>query len=543
MSIVHVAPCYDVAARVGYVTREGRGVLVTNSHASLPDFVTDARQRTTAKGRVVQAISIVQSFSPEELCIDSPEDVRTCHFAGTELAREGWPGCDALVVTHTDSAGGCVHNHILVLNDDPSGFACKLRHHPAIVRVNDTVMKSLSLSTIGDDNDAWSARRMLLPKDSFERELGDAIAETIAEGGFYDLSGYREALSRRGVELEEVKCWERSPDGSKRPVLDERGEPAITGWRYHMSYSGDAGTSRTAKRRRRASSLSREFTREGLEASFERELRRVQCEFRGIPFEPEEARGDAYSHTMRKDDIMTDRNRETMKRLKAEHRRSASAQTESIPDEPERHLDLTPPALDRECLLADLAVAREHPDYRLTSPHRPRWREDAERILNSSTDAASSPEFVRYVNGLQRTIERETEEARQVFAADKKKLEAIAHTGRSPLVWVLETVAGRYGEGLPAILALITLMRLRMAAEEARRVQSRALYDSRARMWAAEKRERAVKDAMRAYGHSSPDLPRYEEVRRATLSREAEVYARAIMGVSRSYDREGVLSL
>lgn len=240
---------------------------------------------------------------------------------------------------------------------------------------------------------------------------------------------------------------------------------------------------------------------------------------------------------------MTDRNRETVKRLKAERRRNASAQTESIPDEPEQHLDLTPPALDRECLLADLAAVREHPNYRLTSPRRPKWREEAERILSSGPDAASHSEFESSVSSLQRSIERETEEARQTFKADKEKLEALAHTGRSPLVWVLETVAGRYGEGLPAILALITLMRLRMAAEEARRVQSRALYDSRARMWAAEKRERAVKEAMRAYGHSSPDLPRYEEMRRATLNREAEVHARAITGIDSAHDREDALSL
>ena len=141
MSITKVRPSYNISHSVAYLLRNGRGAMVTNTFANPPIRARRPAAHLRRRGRVVQGISLVQSFSPEELSLDDPDSVGTCHLAGEELARTMYPGCDVLIVTHTDGAGGCLHNHLLVINDGPDGKAIPSRNrfHRVVACANDEV--------------------------------------------------------------------------------------------------------------------------------------------------------------------------------------------------------------------------------------------------------------------------------------------------------------------------------------------------------------------------------------------------------------------
>ena len=98
-----------------------------------------------------RAITIVQSWSRDELDKDNPADVQKANAMGVKLVQRLAPGSPYVVATHTDSKSGCVHNHIILLNHDVNaGKAASRRasNWHAVKAVNDSVMRSWGMRTL-----------------------------------------------------------------------------------------------------------------------------------------------------------------------------------------------------------------------------------------------------------------------------------------------------------------------------------------------------------------------------------------------------------
>lgn len=527
MSVTDCRPCYSASARVAYLTRGGRAALTSCPYRSLGEFVDECGGVSASKGRKVEALSIVQSFSPDELDRRSADDVRACHFAGQLLAEELYPGVPVLVVTHTDGDGGCLHNHLLVVNDGADGRAlsARLRSHRTVSRANDAVMRSLSLSVIGDEAETWAQKRESIPEGAFERELGDAVCAALSEGGVYSVGTFRDALARHGVHLEEVPLKERGADGRKRVVTDGAGRPVVAGWRYAKRYSGDEGTPRKAMRRRRASNLCAEFTRESILEAFEAELARISEKRRGTA--PVRLQQGTYDR--KESDQMK---QGTTKRLTARRQEQPAEPTmlkearepgETWPDGEDM------PPLDRKAVMDDLVALQGHPGYLATARQEaPAWKGEAESIHPKGSPTYSPAAFDAQLRQLHTLAQREVESAREKFRGDKEERDALASQGRTVQEWALGHMAGRYHGSLVGILALVMQARLQLCREERKRDSRKALYRSRAAMWDAEKRARAIEQAMLIYRHSEKGTPEYRQARREQAEREIEAYANSI---------------
>lgn len=523
MSVTDCRPCYSASARVAYLTRGGRAALTSCPYRSLGEFVDECGGVSASKGRKVEALSIVQSFSPDELDRGNEDDVRACHFAGQLLAEELYPGIPVLVVTHADGGGSCLHNHLLIVNDGTDGRAlpARLRSHRTVSRANDAVMRSLSLSVIGDEAETWARKRESIPEGAFERELGDAVCAALSEGGVYSVGTFRDALARHGVQLEEVPLKERGADGRKRIVTDGAGRPVVAGWRYAKRYSGDEGTPRKGMRRRRASNLCAEFTRESVLEAFEVELARISAKRHGTaPVRPQQETYDRKESDQMK--------HEATKRLTA--RRQEQTAEPTVLNEARVPGEMWPdgedmPPLDRKAVMDDLAALQGHPGYLATARQKaPAWKGEAESVHPKGSPTYNPAAF---------DAQREVESARKRFMNDKEECDALASQGRTVQEWALGHMAGRYHGSLVGILALVMQARLQLCREERKRDSRKALYRSRAAMWDAEKRARAIEQAMLIYRHSEKGTPEYRQARREQAEREIEAYANSIVDKQR----------
>ena len=103
------------------------------------------------RNRSNRAITLVQSWSRDELDKDDPLDVQKANAMGADLAQRLAPGTPYVVATHTDSESGCVHNHIILLNHDVNtGKAAPKRasNWHAVKTVNDEVMRDWGMRTL-----------------------------------------------------------------------------------------------------------------------------------------------------------------------------------------------------------------------------------------------------------------------------------------------------------------------------------------------------------------------------------------------------------
>ena len=169
MSITTVTRSKDAVAAATYVlygSKSGPGEGVDGSRAlraaqasvigprpgfDLDSFGGDTRALIRKHpSRVNQVVSIVQSFSPDELDKTSAADVEMAHHAGCRLAEIVAPHSPALIATHTDSKSGAVHNHILLANHDfATGKTPRIAGNWHSVREeNDKLMKDLGLQVL-----------------------------------------------------------------------------------------------------------------------------------------------------------------------------------------------------------------------------------------------------------------------------------------------------------------------------------------------------------------------------------------------------------
>lgn len=287
MSTTHIQPLPNVRGRMSY-TELGEGKKRTRNirektnriaaqmgdMGTREDFIRfcSAMRRQSHGMRLNEGYELRVSWSPEELSKDSPEDIqRACEY-GYALCKEVAPNAPCWVTVHTDGEGGCVHVHATIANHDlVSGTA--IAHgtdHATVKRKNDRLSREMGFTVVGPEpareRTTWAERKGQFGIESFERVLGNRVAD--ARDHASNMEEFLEELKVRGVELTET----RKPD--------EKTREETVGWSYK---SRDPYGKSRRKRRRRASNLADDLTREGIEAYFEAKQRELEVPEQDTP--------------------------------------------------------------------------------------------------------------------------------------------------------------------------------------------------------------------------------------------------------------------
>ena len=287
MSTTHIQPLPNVRGRMSYTElgegkkrteniREGTNRIAAQmgDMGTREDFIRfcSAMRRQSQGTRLNEGYELRVSWSPEELSKDSPEDIqRACEY-GYALCKEVAPNAPCWVTVHTDGEGGCVHVHATIANHDlVSGTA--IAHgtdHATVKRKNDRLSREMGFTVVGPEParepTTWAERKGQFGIESFERVLGNRVADARDHAG--NMEEFLEELKVRGVELTET-----------RKVDEKTGEETV-GWSYK---SRDPYGKGRRKRRRRASNLADDLTREGIEAYFEAKQRELEVPQQDAP--------------------------------------------------------------------------------------------------------------------------------------------------------------------------------------------------------------------------------------------------------------------
>lgn len=231
------------------------------------EFVNRAEALRKAHGRKIESRSYVHSFKKEEMDPLDPQTPGRVRDLSYQVAKELHPNSDVLVIVHLDSAGGHPHSHVTVINhDNETGLALRGQDmYWQYQAVNDRVMREHGLEVVErgsrsvDHKAYWEHHREGEAVSEFDRQLGDQIEESLADRRSVDLPSYRQVLAEKGIELDEkVHTIKASADGSTQ-------DHQSIGWTYKAL---DTTGEKPRKRRRKASSLSEEFTHEGAQEIF-----------------------------------------------------------------------------------------------------------------------------------------------------------------------------------------------------------------------------------------------------------------------------------
>lgn len=267
MSVVNVRPSLSAADSIEYAlygvgkTKSGhlrdgttRAAALTCSAGDPDDFVRLAHDVARAKSRRVELYSYVQAFAPDEFNVNNEDDIRRVHELGVKLA-ERMHSAHYVVVTHTDSAGQHLHNHIYIANHDLMTGKALTRFRSwtrGLHQLNDELMKEENCQVLPSPvkaKDDWDTRRGTFTAGGFEQVLGDKIMEVLADDTVRDRASFERALEAEGVKIAETHR---------------------DGWSYKMRRAnGKLG-------RRKASSLCDEFTAKSIAEIFEYRNKQIQ---------------------------------------------------------------------------------------------------------------------------------------------------------------------------------------------------------------------------------------------------------------------------
>lgn len=183
MSTVNVRATTSLHGALTYQEKNDRAVYETASCEPLGFYETAMSVLSDNKRRTIEALTIVQSFSPKELDYQNQDDVLKCHQAGVAL-------CEILhkkyhimfnVVTHTDSKGHNVHNHISIPNADlETGKALQgeIKLFENLKRINDGLMRDLNLEVCNQPVNGYDF------KVDLKNRLNEAITASQTYGDF-----------------------------------------------------------------------------------------------------------------------------------------------------------------------------------------------------------------------------------------------------------------------------------------------------------------------------------------------------------------------
>lgn len=260
MSVVNVRPSLSASDSISYAlygvgkTKDKnlsagttRAAALTCSVGDPAEFVRLAHDIARAKSRKIEVYSYVQAFAPEEFNVNNPADVKHVHELGVKLA-EKMHSADFVVVTHTDSVGGHLHNHVYVMNHDALSGKALTKYRSwtrGLHQLNDSLMREEGCEVLPSPvkaKDDWDTRRSSFTPGGFEQTLGDKIMSVLADDSIRDRASFERALEAEGVKISET-----NRDG--------------------LSYKMRRTTGKWG--RRKASSLCDEFTAKSIEEIFD----------------------------------------------------------------------------------------------------------------------------------------------------------------------------------------------------------------------------------------------------------------------------------
>ncbi len=191
------------------VARKGRYdtcALLTCTLDSPEEIVQRAEQVSAAFGRRNEIYTYTQNFSPMEFSVNDPEQVQRVHELGVMLTRQ-MNSAGNLVVTHIDSAGDHLHNHIYVVNHDNLTGKALSRCHSwsrGLRQVNDELMRDEGCQVLSSPEVTrpdWDLRRSGFKEGGFEQVLGDRITEALLDPRSVDREAFEQVLAEHEVRL------------------------------------------------------------------------------------------------------------------------------------------------------------------------------------------------------------------------------------------------------------------------------------------------------------------------------------------------------
>ena len=497
MSTTHVQSLPNVRGRMSY-TEFGEGkrrrehlengtdriAAQMGDAASRGDFIVYCEgQKHRHPNAVNEGYELRISWATDELDPSKADDIqRGMEYAYT-LCHELAPDSMCWVTMHVDGEGGCVHAHATIANHDArTGQVINKGdtslYAPRVKAVNDELSRENGFSVLGADKEMslWEQRRETFQPGSFDQRLGDRVAN--ARDRSSTLDEFRRNLELSGVTLKETT----KTDGKTGEVT--------TGWSYKAV---DEWGPKRRTRKRRASNLADDLTREGIEAYFEAKQRELEAQKQDAPA-PEvlpdvpETETVAPAEQPPADSALDvyDLDRAYVSEMasdlqKAHIHRSREAGKSFVDERYER-----------------LVEARNHPDEQLA-----RLREDVDA-------------------------------ARREFYASKEARDTLQHPcpGLLAGMHVFAKAGCNAKDPVSRMMADMTAMMLRMMIQEAlaeerrrqREEAERRVYESRKNMWDAEKRLKAAEKALsdederETKAHAKTMQARYARARSASPS-------------------------
>lgn len=283
MSTTHVQSLPNVRGRMSY-TEFGEGkrrrahlengtdriAAQMGDAASREDFIVYCEgQRHRHPNAVNEGYELRISWATDELDPSKADDIqRGMEYAYT-LCHELAPDSMCWVTMHVDGEGGCVHAHATIANHDArTGQVINKGdtslYAPRVKAVNDELSRACGFQVLGADKEMslWEQKRETFQPDSFDRRLGDRVAAARDRSGTLD-------EFRRNLELSGVTLKETAKTGE-----------VTTGWSYKAV---DEWGPKRRTRKRRASNLADDLTREGIEAYFEEKQRGLEAQQQDAP--------------------------------------------------------------------------------------------------------------------------------------------------------------------------------------------------------------------------------------------------------------------
>lgn len=291
MSTTYVQPLPDVQGRMSYTEFGGgkkrrehiangtnRIVAQYGDMPSRGEFVAYCKENKLVHPNAVnEGFELRVSWATDELDPNNPDDIQRGMEHAYLLCHELAPDSPCWVTMHTDGDGGCVHAHATIVNHDVrTGLAINKGdtslYAPRVQAVNDELSRANGLQVLGADKShtTWEERSATLDAKSFDRHLGDKIA--FARDNADSMEAFKKNLEYAGVTLTETA------------KTDKKTGEVTTGWSYKAK---DVWGPKMRTRKRRASNLCDDFTKDGIEAYFEEKQAQAEEQAQKAPAEPE----------------------------------------------------------------------------------------------------------------------------------------------------------------------------------------------------------------------------------------------------------------
>lgn len=487
MSTTHVQPLPNVRGRMSY-TEFGEGerrrehlkngtdriAAQMGDASSREDFIVyceDLKRRHP--NAVNEGYEVRVSWATDELNPMLDDDIQRGMEYAYELCHELAPDSVCWVTMHVDGEGGCVHAHATIANHDSRTGQVVNKgdtslYAPRVQAVNDRLSRENGFQVLGADRQlsTWAEKRDTFKYDSFDRHLGDKVAQ--ARDDADSLEGFRRNLEREGVTLKETTKTDR-----------KTGE-ATTGWSY-KAVDGWGPKRRT--RKRRASNLADDLTKEGIEAYFEEKQRQMEAQ--------------------------------------AEAQAQEEPQVQATEPEPkpaqEAEPEREPVAVAEEPPQADVPEDTSFGTYFVTESDVGRMAGDLQMAHISQRREQGKPfaddRFRRLVDAERHPDEQlarlreEVDAARANFRMSKQQAEELRRSKCPTLLsgaWLLAKTGRVARDPVSRMMADMTATMMREMIQRMQREQlerqreeaERRLYESRADMWNAEKRLKAAEKAV-----------------------------------------------